>query len=290
MSSVLADFTATFAAETEAFDDPVDGRVLLGKGQLVLAASDEDKVTIPLGAIFDISPGNTPNFFDPMPGEPVTVAYSDGSERRAVAIAADEGTIEKFVTVLYKAILNGTDVTLKHPAKVGGRVTDKDFKGGLLTLETEAVQFDTDQGPVTIPLDSVIDFTREERAVDGTTRPVLVVSHMDGGTALTTLAAVESNRKLSILGRYIQRVYSRVIDSLNDLSLSETETETLATIYSTGDMDVSLSSVLDTEPNQVKRLLHALHEKGLIESNDGGPVLTAKGQIVVTHYLERVNT
>jgi helix-turn-helix protein len=290
MSSVLADFTATFAAEADPFDDPVDGRVLLGKGQLVLAASDEEKITIPLEAIFDISLGSTPNFFDPMPGTPVTVAYSDRNQRLAVAVATGEQTISKFVTVLYKAILNGTDVTLKHPAKVGGRVTDTAFKGGLLTLETGAVQFDTDQGPVTIPLDSVIDFSREQRAVDGTSRPVLVVSHMDSGTALTTLAAVDSNRKLSILGRYLQRVYGRVIDSLNELSLSETETETLATIYSTGDMDVSLASVLDTEPNQVKRLLHALHEKGLIESNDGGPVLTARGQIVVTHYLERVNT
>ncbi|MFC7026687.1 CheF family chemotaxis protein [Halomicroarcula sp. GCM10025710] len=194
MSSVLADFTGTFAAETPAWDGPVDGRILLGKGQLVLAAGDDDTVRIPLDSVFDVSVGSTPNFFDPMPGTPVTVAYRERDNRLAVAVAADEGTIEKFVTVLYKAMLNGTDVTLKHPAKVGGRVTDAEFKGGLLSLQTGAVEFDTDEGPVTIPLDSVIDFDRMERAVDGTTRPVLVVSHMDGGTALTTLAAIDSNR------------------------------------------------------------------------------------------------
>ncbi|MFC7018239.1 MULTISPECIES: CheF family chemotaxis protein [Haloarcula] len=289
MSSVLADFTGTFAAETTDWDGPVEGRILLGKGQLVLAAGEDDTLRVPLDSVFDVSVGTTPNFFDPMPGKPVTVAYRERDKRLAVAVAAGEDAIEKFVTVLYKAMLNGADVTLKHPAKVGGRVTDAGFKGGLLTLQTGAVEFDTDEGPVTIPLDSVIDFNREERAVDGQRRPVLVVSHMDDGTALTTLAAVDSNRKLSLLGRYIRRVYQRVIDSLSQLSLSEAETEALATIYSTGDMDVSLANVLDTEPNQVKRLLHSLHEKGLIESKDGGPVLTARGQIVVTHYLERVN-
>lgn len=290
MSSVLADFTAHFAVETTDSDGPVQGRVLLGQGQLVLAESDENKVSIPLESVFDVSIGSTPTFFDPMPGTPVTVAYQDGMDRVAASISADESTSEKFVTVLYKAILNGTRVTLKHPAKVGGRVTDTGFKGGLLTLEKGAVQFDTDEGPVTIPLNSVIDFSRETRTVDGTDRPVLIVSHMDNGTAMTTLAAVDSARKLSILGRYLQRVYQRVLDSLQQISLSEPETETLATIYSTGEMDVSLSNVLDVSPKQVKRLLHSLHEKGLIESKDGGPVLTAKGQIVVTHYLERVNT
>lgn len=290
MSSVLADFAGYFDVETADWEGPVEGRVVLGKGQLVLAASDEDKVTIPLSSVFDVNVDYKPNIFDPIPGSPVTVAYRNGGNRVAAVISEDETTIRKFTAVLFKGILNGTHATIKHPAKVGGRVMDTGYKAGILSLQSGAVQFDTDEGPVSITLDSVVDFDRDTRPVDGEQRPVLEVSHMNNGKALTTLAATDSQRKLSILGRYLRRRYQKQMASLENLSLSEAETETLATIYSAGDMDVSLASVLGVEPKKVKRILHGLHEKGLIESSNGGPMLTAKGQIVVNHYLERVNT
>lgn len=290
MSSVLADFTGYFDVAAEGWDDPVEGRIVLGEDRLVLAASDDERVTIPLTAVFDVATGNQAAFADPMPGSPVTVAYERGTSRTTAVIAAGETTVGKFTVVLFKALLNGTPVTIKHPAKIGGRVLDTPFKGGLLTLESGGVVFDTDEGPVSVPLSSIVDFDRETRTVDGTDRPVLIVVHVDNGEALTTIAATDSPRKLSILGRYLRRTYDRVLESLQEITLSEPETETLTTLYSTGDMDISLTSVLGEKPRTVKRLLHALHQKGLIESGEHNPVLTAKGQIVVNQYLERVNS
>ncbi|QCC50930.1 CheF family chemotaxis protein [Halapricum salinum] len=290
MSSVLADFPGRFSVAGSERDGPAEGRIVLGEDRLVLAASEDDRVTIPLSAVFDVVSGNEAAMLDAIPGTPVTVAYENETSRTTAVVAAEEATIGKFTTVLFKALLNGTRVTLQHPAKVGGRVLDTAFKGGLLTLKSGGVVFDTDEGPVTIPLSSIVDFDRETRAVDGTDRPVLVVSHVDTGEALTTLAATDSPRKLSILGRYLRQTYDTVLESLQQLSLSEPETETLATLYSAGDMDVSLTSVLDEGPQTVKRILHALHQKGLIESGENAPVLTAKGQIVVNQYLERVNS
>jgi len=290
MSSVLADFPGRFSVAGSERDGPAEGRIVLGEDRLVLAASEDDRVTIPLSAVFDVASGNEAAMLDAIPGTPVTVAYENETSRTTAVVAAEEATIGKFTTVLFKALLNGTRVTLQHPAKVGGRVLDTAFKGGLLTLKSGGVVFDTDEGPVTIPLSSIVDFDRETRAVDGTDRPVLVVSHVDTGEALTTLAATDSPRKLSILGRYLRQTYDTVLESLQQLSLSEPETETLATLYSAGDMDVSLTSVLEKKPQTVKRILHALHQKGLIESGENAPVLTAKGQIVVNQYLERVNS
>ncbi|MFB6189803.1 MAG: CheF family chemotaxis protein [Halapricum sp.] len=290
MSSVLAYFTGYFDVAAEGWDDPVEGRIVLGEDRLVLAASEDERVTIPLTAVFDVATGNQAAFADPMPGSPVTVAYEQGTSRTTAVIAAGETTIGKFTIVLFKALLSGTPVTIKHPAKIGGRVLDTPFKGGLLTLESGGVVFDTDEGPISVPLSSIVDFDRETRTVDGTDRPVLIVVHVDNGEALTTLAATDSPRKLSILGRYLRRTYDRVLESLQEISLGEPETETLTTLYSTGDMDVSLTSVLGEKPQTVKRLLHALHQKGLIESGEHNPVLTAKGQIVVNRYLERINT
>ncbi|MFB6308480.1 MAG: CheF family chemotaxis protein [Haloarculaceae archaeon] len=289
MGSVIADFTSWLTTERDDWDDPLEGRIILSEDQLVLAASKDEKLTISLDSVIDVSTGKLPRIFDPMPGTPITIAYRDGMDKKVAAIGADEGTADKFVTVLFKALLNGTAVTIKHPAQVGGRVMDSSFQGGILTLTTEAVQFETDEGPVTIPLDSVVDFDREKRVIDGVEKPVLVVSHMQTGEDLTTVAATDSTQKLSILGRYLRQEYQSLLDSIKSMTLSEPETETLTSLYSMGDMDISLTSVLDESPKKVKRILHALHEKGLIESGENNPVLTAKGQIVVNEYLERVN-
>lgn len=289
MASVLADFVAHLTVETADWEDPIEGRVLLSETQLVLAEDETNKTAIPLDAVFDINAGTTPKFVDPMPGRPVTVAYRAENSRATAVIAADETTSKKFETVLFKAILNGTYTILKHPSKVGGRVMDTEFQGGIMGLSAGAVQFDTDEGPVEIPLNGIVDFSREQRTVNGEDRPVLVVSHMDNGEALETVAATDSSRKLSILGRYLRGTYQTLLESLQQISLSDAETEALTTIYSTGDMDVSLPSVLGMKPKQVKRILHSLHDNGLVESGENGPVLTAKGQIVVNEYLERIN-
>jgi len=288
MSSVLADFTARFDVESDEVDAPTEGRVVLGKGQLVLAASDDEKLTVPLSSIIDITPESVPQVFDSLPGTPVTIAFRRAGDHRIALVAGEEAAIEKFTTVLFKAVLNGTHATIKHPAKLGGRVLDTEFRGGILSIESDAVRIETEDGPVNIALDVVTDFSRETRTVDGHDRPVLVVDHINN-EAMTTVAATESSRSLSILGRFLRREYEKHMASLQELSLSETETEVLTTVYSTGDRDISLSNVLGIEPEQVKRLLHALHDKGLIEAGDNAPVLTSKGQVVVNHYLERVN-
>lgn len=289
MSSVLADFTARFDAETDQFTTPTKGRIILGSDRLVFAASESEKLTIPLSSVIDIVIGSVPQVFDPLPGTPITIAVKRDGTHQTLLVAADETTINKFTTVLFKTILNGTDVTIKHPAKLGGRVLDTDFRGGILGIETGAVRIETDEGPIIIGLDAVIDFDRKTRAVGGRDQPVVVVDHMHTGEAMTTVVAMESSRLLAILGRFLRREYEKQIEALRDLSLSGGETEVLTTIYSTGDENISLAGVLGIEPDQVKRLLHALHRKDLIESGDNGPVLTSKGQVVVNQYLERVN-
>jgi len=289
MPSVLADFVGYLTAETADWDDPIEGRVLLSETQLVLVKDEDTKETIPLDSVFDINPGSSPQFIDSLPGWPVTIAYQTGPDRATAVIAADETTSKKFETVLFKSILNGTYTVLKHPSKIGGRVLDTEFQGGIMGLSANTVTFDIDEGPVEMPLDAIVDFSREQQQVNGDERPVLVVSHMDNGEALETVVAVDSTRKLSILGRYLRGTYQTLLASLREMSLTDPETEALTTIYSTGDMDIDLPNVLGMAPKQVKRILQSLHGNGLIESGNTGPVLTAKGQIVVNEYLEQIN-
>ncbi|WP_336325639.1 CheF family chemotaxis protein [Halovenus sp. HT40] len=289
MSSVLADFTAQFAVEADGIETPTTGRLVLRKDQLVLAATADEQLAIPLSAVFDIRTGSVPQLFDPLPGTPVTVAFERAGGKEVALIATDEPTVRKFTTILFKTILNGTHATIKHPAKLGGRVLDAGFRSAVLAVERERLTFETGRGPVVVALDGVIDFSREQRTIDGLDRSVVVVDHVRTGDTITTVAATDSARTLSVLGRYLRREYDKQMATLRELSLSEAETELLTTLYSTGDRQVSLASVLGTDPDQIRKLLHALHEKGLVESGEHAPILTSTGQIVVTQYLERVN-
>lgn len=287
--TTLADFAGTFTAEAVDWDEQVEGRVLLGEHQLVLAKSSDEKLSIPLSSVFDINYDARPELFDPLPGTPLTVAFEWSGQRSVAVVASEAETAKKFYTVLFKAVLNGTDVVIKHPARRGGRVTSMPFHRGELALANGGVRLATDGVTVTIEPAAVTSFDRELPDVDGEQRPAFVVRHMQEGTAVTTLAATDSSRTLSLLGRYLRRHYDRLTSSLSGVSLSETQVEALVTVYSMDANMPMLASVLGATAKEIKRLCHSLHQGGLLQPADDGPELTTRGQVVVNHYLDRVN-
>ncbi|WP_336001748.1 CheF family chemotaxis protein [Halorientalis halophila] len=286
--SVIADFVGKFNASASDRGQPATGRILLSQKRLVLAG-EGGKTTIPLSDIFDVAVGHVPpdlgDFFD----STVTIAFRRGDRRHVAAVEADDGKIGKFSTVLFKALLNGTRTTVKHPARVGGRVTDETFHPAKLYLEPKTVRFKGPDSTFAVDLSTVTDFERGRRDVNGTKQEVLSVRHMQDGQAMTSLAALDSAREMSILGRYLRLEYSDIVADLADISLSEQETELLVAVYSTGP-GVSLANVVDVEPSQLEMLLADMREKELIEDGDETTTLTAKGRIVVSDKLEAVNS
>jgi len=59
--------------------------------------------------------------------------------------------------------------------------------------------------------------------------------------------------------------------------------------FSTVLFKVLLNGTHATIKHPAKRIPHALHEDGLIESGNHGPIPTPKVQVVVNQYLERNN-
>jgi len=285
--TVVADFVGSFNSEVSGRQEPVKGRIILSERRLVLAA-DGGKVTIPLSSIFDIAVGNVPDGLGDFFNSTVTVAFERDDRRLVAAIEADNDKIEKFTTVLFKAVLNGTDMTVKHPARVGGRVTGESFAPSKLFLQPQAVRFTRTDDAVDVDLATVSNFDRLSREIDGVSQSVLAVRHTPNGRSMTTLAATKSTRKMSILGRYLRLEYSDLLADLEDVSVSETEIETLVAIYSSGP-DVSLAAVLDAGASQVTMVLEDLRNDGLVVDGEGGPQLTPKGRVVVSKYLEEVN-
>lgn len=279
----LAKFRGTVAAEAPAWREPKTGTIVLRREQLLFVA-DGERFPIPLSSVFDVNVGSRPQLFGQFPGVPVTIAYEGEDGKKVAALGADGEYVEKFEVAMFKMILNDTWMSVKHPARRGGRVTDASFRPAFLSVSLDSVAFDTDGGTVTIDTAAVVEFGREKRTVDGTGRTVLVIRHVRDGTAVTTAATADSNRTLSLLGRYLRRQYDERVAALSDLSLSKPELELLVTIYSTHQSGVAVGNVLDVSSDRISRLLSSLHERSLVRPTASGPELTTKGQVVVNQY------
>jgi helix-turn-helix protein len=280
---IIADFVAHFSLDTFDSPEPVTGRVVLSQRRLVLATTDS-KTTIALSSIFDVNVGHVPGELEGFFQDTVTIAYRDGNTRRVAVLKAGSEDVSRFKTVLFKAELNGTDARVKHPARVGGRVTDSSFRPAKLKIAPGEVRF-PGADPVTVELANVTYFQREER--EG--KSVVVVRHAREGQSVTSEFTVGSDRKLNLLGRYLRLEYSELAEEVEDVDTSEEEMEALVAIYS-GGTSANLAGMMGIDSSRVTMLLNDLREKGLIDEGEKGLSLTAQGQLLVSDRIESVNT
>jgi helix-turn-helix protein len=287
--SIIADFVGSFNSEQSARAEPVKGRILLSQKRLVLAA-DKGKTQIPLSSIYDVAVGQVPDELGDFFNSTVTVAFERNDNRFVAAIEADDDTVEKFNSVLFKALLNGTESTVKHPARIGGRVTGAEFTPAKLFLQPREIEFRRQEDSFRIKLSTVTGFERLTREIAGSNRPVLAVKHNRGGQSVLTLAALPSERKMNVLGRYLRREYREVMEEIRDIELAKDEKEMLVAIYSTGDMEgLPLASILDKEASEVEMLRGQMERKGLLADGEDGLQLTPAGRVVVNNHMEDVN-
>lgn len=287
--SVIADFVGKFHAPNTPPEEPVAGRIVCSQRRLVLAADSDNKLQIPLTSVVDIGVGTVPadlnEFFD----STVTIAFERDDRQRLAAVEADTHNIRKFATVLFSAILNGTDVTVAHPSRRGGRITEEGFVGARVRLERDAVRFVAADRPIRIHLEHVTSFDRDRREIRGRDRPVLVVSAVADDEAVTSLVATESARKLSLLGRFLHIEYADHAADVRKLDLSDRAHRALVVRYTAaGDPSLTLEGVLDVDQPTASRLRTDLVQRGLLTDERRGARLTYLGRIVVENYSEAI--
>lgn len=285
--SVVADFVGRFHTADVDGDEPVRGRILLSQRRLVLVA-DGAKTTVPLSTVFDVSVGVVPKELQEFFSDTVTVAYREGDGRRVAVVEGGEENVGRFTTVLFKALLHRTTATVRHPAKVGGRVTDAPARSARLRLSEGCIGFVGPEDAFEVDLATVTHVERGERELDGRVRPVLSFRHMPEGRAVTSLVAVGSPRKLNVLGRYIRLEYGAVMESVRDVECTAEEMEALVALYSAGG-GVRLGQLINADAAQITMILNSLREQGLVVDGEDATRLTPKGQVVVSERLERVN-
>ena len=284
----VADFVGRFVRnpKTGVGDEPERARVVMSQKRLVVAA--EDRITIPLSSVVDVVVNNVPPNLRDLFDSTVTVGYRANDSVETLLIEGSDETMAKFRTLLFKCLLNGTKARVKHPARVGGRVTDSPVRTAKLSITSERVAFETKAGTVGIDITNAVGFERTERAPDGTERPTLLVRHAGDGQVTMSLVAPSSTRRLNLLGRFLRIEYGQLLSAVADIDLSEPETQLLVAVYATGG-DIDFASVLDGDAARATNVVNSLRRKGLIEEGSAGISLTTHGQVVVTQRVEDVN-
>ena len=286
--SVVADFVGRVHTPSVASDDPVTGRVVLSQRRLVVA-TDNGKETIPLSQVFDVVVGTVPGDLRSFFSDSVTVAYDRDGSRHAALIEGEPDDMDRFVRLLFTALLRNVTVTVRHPAKVGGRVTDADDHRASVSTAPGAIEFVDCPEPFAVDLAAVIDYERTDRTLNGTKRPALVFRHVTDGRTVSSIATVPNERALNVLGRYIKLEYDDVLEELESFDPTEEQLEVLVSIYSAGG-EADVADVLTGDVTQTSMILDALREENLVADGESGATLTRKGQTVVNSYLESVNT
>ncbi|MFB6109206.1 MAG: CheF family chemotaxis protein [Haloplanus sp.] len=283
--SVVADFVArTFDTTTEQ-DEPVQGRVVMNESAVVFATADH-RVTIPLDRIFDVTVGRVPRDVAEFFQDTVSIGYRRNDAKQVAVVESDADTVDRFKTVLFKALLNGTAGLLHHPARVGGRVTGTDAVPARVFVEPRTVSFRTESDALSLALSSVVDFERLVREHQGTKRQVVSVRHIEGTQQVTSEFSLDDERELNLLGRYLRLEYSELKEDLAELDLSTEEVEVLVSIYAA---DGDAAAVVGGAASTASMVLKDLREKDLVADADDGTTLTTKGRIAVNQHVGGVN-
>ena len=285
--SVVADFVGRVHAASLAADEPATGRVLLSQQRLVLA-TDDGKETIPLSRVFDVVVGSVPGELRSFFNDSVTIAYDSDGSRRSALVEGEPDDMDRFVRLLFKTLLRNVTVTVRHPAKVGGRVTDATDHRASVSVSPGEIRFDDCPEPFAVDLSSVIDYERTDRTLGGKKRPALVFRHVADDRTVTSITTVPNKRALNILGRYIKIEYDEAMEDLDSFDPTEEQLEILVSIYSAGG-EANVADIVTGDVTQTSMILDSLREAGLVADGESGTTLTRKGQMIVSSYLESVN-
>lgn len=287
----LADFVGEFSTSVDRLNrnelEFKKGRIILSTKRLILAGN-EDRHVIPLKHVFDLGGSNIPNEIQRYLSNAVSIGYredGDPSKTRVSIVKSDDDKLDKFRILLYKALINGIKVNVKHPAKISGRVTDSKWGVSRLKIRKKGIVL---KGATSIDLNSVQDVELSEREVNGEKRRVLSITHTTARGVVTTQVNIPDSRSLNLLGRFIRSEYREIVRQVEELSLSDAEMEIVVGLYS-GATQEQLPMVLDKDTNEVQMLLNRLVEKQILREAKSGLELTSRGKVIANRNLEAVN-
>jgi helix-turn-helix protein len=234
-----------------------NGRILLSNKRIVLAGND-GKRNLPLSEVQGLSGRYDVNQTVAEVGDYVSIRMSTET---VVLVSLGDNT-ETFESKLYGALLDQTELQVKHPAVKGGVVTDEQFERARIKVDEEELSVAMSNGSfVSVELDDVGSAEAASLDVNGQKKPVLKVEHtVDTDTSVQTYFATDSHTA-SILESLLTKEAEK---SQGSVELSETEKRVLMALYS-GLSSFEIPDFLGMDVDEVEGIFERLIEVDVLE-------------------------
>ncbi len=233
-----------------------NGRILLSNKRIVLAGND-GKRSLPLSEVSSLSGRYDVNQTVAQVSDYVSLQMSSES---VVLVSMGENT-EQFETKLYGALLDQTELLVKHPAVKGGVVQDESFERARIKVDDEQLSVALQSGSfVSVDLDDVGSAEAASLDVQGEQSPVLKVEHTVEDTSVQTYFSSDSHT-CSILESLLTKEAQK---SQGSVDLSETEKRVLMALYS-GVSSFEIPDFLGMDVDEVESIFERLIEVDVLE-------------------------
>jgi helix-turn-helix protein len=234
-----------------------NGRILLSNKRIVLASND-GKRNLPLSDIASLSGRYDVNQTVAEVSDYVSIRMDNES----VVLLSLGNNTEQFEGKLYGALLDQTEMLVKHPAVEGGVVTDEEFERARIKVDDNQLSVAMQNGSfVSVELDDVGSADAASLEVQGEQSPVLKVEHtVEDDTSVQTYFSSDSHT-CTILESLLSKEARK---SQGSVDLSETEKRVLMALYS-GVSSFEIPDFLGMDVDEVERIFERLIEVDVLE-------------------------
>jgi len=241
--------------------------------------------TAGLKEIFDVRLGQPPQAArEAFSGTVLTIGFERDGHRVVVFVDGTESTLQQVSGLLFRRLLDGTEVAITHPTTIGGRVTDRQTEIGTLRITPGNIGCTGITVPCNVELDSVVGVNRSEKELLGRTEPTVELQYVEQGVVVGADLSLNPPRKLNLLGRYLRRKYSRIRRRVRHMNPPDQAIRVLTRLHAHGGTTTS-GAMLERASNDPEALLRYLLTNDFVELDAGEIQLTMPGWVLVSERM-----
>lgn len=248
--------------------------------------SEADSLTVAQSDVFDVRLGSSPRVAtDFFTGSVLTVGFDVDDDREVLFVDGSEDTLETYAGLLYRWLLDGREVAVRHPAEIGGRVTGQPFDIGTLRVTPGKVGCTGIDYSFGVDLDRIVHLSRSEGELLGERRTMIELQYVKDGRAVSLDLSVDPPRIQHLLGRHLRQEYDKIRQRVRELDIPEVAVRTLYELYSLRGA-ATPSTLFDGPSDASAAILRGLGKADLVRFGDDEVELTSRGWILVTEHVD----
>jgi len=154
--------------------------------------------TAELDEIFDVRLGRPSQAARGVFSGPVlTVGFERNDQRAVLFVDGPKSTLEQIGGLLFRRLLDSTEIAVSHPTTIGGRVTDRQTEIGELRVTPGKMGCTGIRVPCNVGLGSIIDIGRSETDLLDQQVSTVDLEYVKQGVVVGVELSLNSPRKLS---------------------------------------------------------------------------------------------